>query len=290
MDTKQTTMMNEMNKKIEDLRLSQTQQTEGIRKELGGEIAEVKATMEKYFANTPPPTRQHEGSSGQTSAEKSNEPYPPDRALGEQSTCREKTSQFNLDQNPNPPLHNSISSRLTKIGFPMFDGSVLREWIYRCEQFFSFDSTLPELKVRLASLLMTDKSLQWHHAYIENRYNIFPLWPEYVNAISERFSELCDDPLSELVSLKQANNSIDIYLEKFDCAITRLTLPPEQALSIFLTNMNQHLTIHVRQFNVTTVPAAAQIAKLHELSLHHTPAKPSRSSFNPYQEKNSSPP
>ena len=165
----------------------------------------------------------------------------------------------------------------------MFDGSEIREWIYRCEQFFSIDSTPPELKVRFASLHMTGKALQWHHAYIANRYNVFPLWPEYVAAASERFSELFDDPLSELVSLKQGSDSIDVYLEKFDSAMIRITLAPEHALSIFLTNMNQHLALHVRQFNVTTVPAAAKIAKLHELSLAHTPAKTSRPAFNSSQ-------
>ena len=82
MDTRKTTMMIEMNKQIEDLRPSQTQQTEGIQKELRGKIDELKAMMEKYFANTPPPTMQHEGSSGLTSAEKSNELDPLDRALG----------------------------------------------------------------------------------------------------------------------------------------------------------------------------------------------------------------
>lgn len=71
--------------------------------------------------------------------------------------------------------------------------------------------------------------------------------------------------------------------------MTRLTLPPEHALSIFLTNMNQHLALHVRQFNVTTVSEAAHIAKLHELSLQHTLAKTTRSSFDPYQNHNSSP-
>lgn len=121
---------------------------------------------------------------------------------------------------------------------------------------------------------MIGKALQWHHAYIENRYNIFPLWQEYVTAISECFSELCDKPLSDLISLKQANDSIDIYIQKFDRAITRITLPLEHALSNFLTNMNQHLTLHVRQFNVTTVPTAARIAKLHKLSLHHISTKP----------------
>ncbi|KAG2303549.1 hypothetical protein Bca52824_032200 [Brassica carinata] len=213
-----------MSKQIDKLRSSQTQQTEEIH-----------------------------GSSGLTAAEKSNEPDPPDRAHGEQRAT--KSTHINNNNNP-PPLYHGLSSRLTKIGLPMFDGSALREWIYRCEQFFSIDSTPPEMKVGLASLHMTGKALQWHH----------------------------------LVSLKQGNDSIDsidVYLEKFDCAMKRLTLPPEHVLSIFLTNMNQHLALHVCQFNVTIVPAAARISKLHELSLHYTPAKPSRSSFNPYQEKNS---
>lgn len=81
MDTRKTTMINEMNKQIEDLYPSQTQQTEGIRKELRGEIDELKAMMEKYFTNTPPPAMQHEGSSGLPSAEKSNELDPLDRTL-----------------------------------------------------------------------------------------------------------------------------------------------------------------------------------------------------------------
>lgn len=109
---------------------------------------------------------------------------------------------------------------------------------------------------------------------------MFPLWPEYVAAISESFSELYDDLLSKLVSLKKGNDSIDVYLENFDCASTRITLAPGHTLSIFLTNMNPHPALHVRQFNATTVPAAARIAKLHELSLLHTPTKTPRSTFD----------
>lgn len=138
---------------------------------------------------------------------------------------------------------------------------------------------------------MTGKALQWHHAYIANRYNIFPLrynifplWTEYVAAVSAHFGELYDDPLSEWVSLKQGTDTIDIYLEKFDCAMNIITLAPGHALSIFLTNMNQHLALHVRQFNVNFVPEAAKIARLHELSLQHTLSKPSRNAFS-YSQK-----
>lgn len=286
MDTRSTTTLSDMSKQIDELRSSQTQQTEDIRKELGGEITAPKTIIEKYFANTPPPFNQREGkqteaASTLTIGGTSPLTDPPDRHNPEHSTS--KSTHVNRDNNNNPPLPNGLSARLTKIGFPMFDGSELREWIYRCEQFFSIDSTPPELKVRLASLHMTGKALPWHHSYLANRYNIFPLWPEYVAAASYRFSELYDDPLSELVSLKQVNESVDEYLEKFDSAMTRITLAPAHALSIFLTNIHQHLAFHVRQFKVNSVPETAKIAKLHELSLSHTPTKPPRTIFNSSQ-------
>ena len=55
-ETRQATALSDMNKQIEELLLSQNQQTEAIRKELSGEISELRNMMEKYFANTPPPS------------------------------------------------------------------------------------------------------------------------------------------------------------------------------------------------------------------------------------------
>ncbi|KAF2597344.1 hypothetical protein F2Q68_00010676 [Brassica cretica] len=85
MDTRQTTALAEMNKNLDDLRLSQTQQSEEIRKDLGGEIAELKAMMEK-FLNSNSQSTQQEGSSGLTAADKSQKPDPPDRFTGEQTS------------------------------------------------------------------------------------------------------------------------------------------------------------------------------------------------------------
>lgn len=64
----------------------------------------------------------------------------------------------NLDNRARNPL----ASRLSKLGFPSFDGSQLRDWISKCEQFFDIDGTPPELKVRLAALYLTGKANQWH--------------------------------------------------------------------------------------------------------------------------------
>lgn len=115
---------------------------------------------------------------------------------------------------------------------------------------------------------------------MENRYNRFPTWSEYVSAISARFGKMFDDPLSELVGLKQSTDSVDDYLDTFECTLTRMTLSDSHDLSIFLTNMQPHLAFHVRQFPITSVAEAARVARLRESSLQHTPQKFSRALFS----------
>lgn len=150
---------------------------------------------------------------------------------------------------------------------------MIREWIYRCEQFFLLDNTVPEMKVHLASLHMEGKALQWHHNYIRSRYDQFSTWPEYIVDISARFGRLYDDPLADLVNLKQAEPVTD-FLDKFECALTRLSLSSEHALSIFLANLFPHLQMHVRQFNPRTLSKVARLAKLYESYLQLAPKIP----------------
>ncbi|KAF3546764.1 hypothetical protein DY000_02005310 [Brassica cretica] len=95
---------------------------------------------------------------------------------------------------------------------------------------------------------------------MSTRYGIFPSWTEYVVAISSRFSELYDDPLAELVELKQGSDSVVEFLDKFETARMRLILPEAHALSISLANLNRHLSLHTRQFEYlrqATVQATA---------------------------------
>ncbi|KAL8170543.1 hypothetical protein V2J09_022347 [Rumex salicifolius] len=181
----------------------------------------------------------------------------------------------------NPLFPGGLTGRIEKVSFPKFDGTLFREWIYRCEQFFTLDNTLPEMKVRLASMHMIgSKALTWHHNYIKGRYGHYPNWPEYVIDMSARFGELYDDPLSDLVNLKH-EGSVDDFLDKFECALGRLNLSNEHALSIFLANLQPHLQMHVRQFKPKTLGEAACIAKLHEGSLQLTPSQARYPSHKP---------
>ncbi|KAL8138945.1 hypothetical protein V2J09_004946 [Rumex salicifolius] len=274
---------------MEELRSQATEQsraTSAIRDELGGKLASLEsmitALVNQSAANNTTPVPSTSPS----------DPTPPltdaiDETLTPDLPDLTRGGAV-INGRPQPAanhpslLPNGMVTRLSKIEFPKFDGSLLREWIYRCEQFFMLDSTPPELKVRLASLHMEGRALQWHHNFISTRYGVFPSWPEYIVAVSARFAELVDDPLSELVSLKQGSDSVDTYLDKFECTLTRLNLPIAHALSIFLTNLHPHLALQARQFNVTNISEAARIAKLHESALQLTPAKATRAPFNPY--------
>lgn len=113
-------------------------------------------------------------------------------------------------------------------------------------------------------------------------------WLDYVVALSNRFGKLIDDPLGDLVNLKQANLSVEEYLDLFEGTLIPLDLAENQALRIFLTNMNPHPALHVRQFKPVTISDAARIAKLHESALTVTPPKYSRAPF--YSAKTSAPP
>ncbi|CAH2033767.1 unnamed protein product [Thlaspi arvense] len=185
-------------------------------------------------------------------------PDPPDRPGYDQI----RAERGPIDASRPHQLPQSLSSRLTKVGFPMFNGSKLREWIYRCDQFFGLDNTPMEHRVPLASMHLEDEALEWHHNFIAER-------------------GIVNDPLSELVSLKQGSDSVELYLKKFESVRTRVTLTAAHALSIFLTNMQSHLSLHVRQFAVTSISAAARIAKLHEAALAQTPQRSLRAPFNP---------
>ncbi|KAG8384927.1 hypothetical protein BUALT_Bualt04G0169000 [Buddleja alternifolia] len=93
------------------------------------------------------------------------------------------------------------------IEFPKFNGEDLRGRIYRCEQFFEVDDTLPQSKVRIAVVHLEGKALHWHKIFMKKRLpRDLAHWGEFVKAVNDRFGTLLyEDPMSELVNLKQTS-------------------------------------------------------------------------------------
>lgn len=55
---------------------------------------------------------------------------------------------------------------MAKMEFSRFAGEDVEGWIYHCQQFFKFDVTLEESKVKLASIHLEGKVLQWHQVFL----------------------------------------------------------------------------------------------------------------------------
>lgn len=111
-----------------------------------------------------------------------------------------------------------MPTRSYQVEFPKFDGVGLRDWLYKCDQFFDVDETPEDLKVKLASCKLEGKALQWHQAYMKGGLTReWPRWSEYVRCLYSRFgSDLFDDPMGDFKDLRQissAQDYIDIFYE-----------------------------------------------------------------------------
>lgn len=81
------------------------------------------------------------------------------------SILRAQSQQLSDSSSPHPSPRNNpntYATRISKVDFPKFDGKKLREWLYKCNQFFTLDGTAEDAKVRLASIHLEGVALQWH--------------------------------------------------------------------------------------------------------------------------------
>ncbi|OIT32252.1 hypothetical protein A4A49_20668 [Nicotiana attenuata] len=59
---------------------------------------------------------------------------------------------------------NHVKNSQVDVVISRFDGTGLKDWLYKCEQFFDMDETLKGSKVKLASYKLEGRALQWHKA------------------------------------------------------------------------------------------------------------------------------
>ncbi|KAH0716770.1 hypothetical protein KY285_012801 [Solanum tuberosum] len=169
-----------------------------------------------------------------------------------------------------PVSHGSGSlSRLTKVDFPRFDGTNLRTWMYKVDQFFSYDDTPYAQKVRVAALHFDDIAIEWHLSYIKSRPNmLYPTWDEYVYALVDRFGGDYEDPMSEFKLVRQVG-LVKEYQREFDRIMTRLSILPEHAISGFITGLKPEIGFTVKSHRPFTLPQAYQLAWLGTQSLNY---------------------
>nr|DAD25398.1 TPA_asm: hypothetical protein HUJ06_026862 [Nelumbo nucifera] len=97
-------------------------------------------------------------------------------------------------------------------------------------------------------------------------------WEDCAKAIADHFGHAFDDPMSELISLKQTGFVID-YMDQLENILTRVDLTEEYKVSCFVTRLEYETQMHVRMFHPTTVQQAANLAKIFEFARNYKHSK-----------------
>ncbi|GKC80386.1 gypsy/ty3 retroelement polyprotein, partial [Tanacetum coccineum] len=72
-------------------------------------------------------------------------------------------------------------------------------------KFFKVDGVPDERKIQLASMHMFDTTLVWYQQYVK-RYPDNTLWEHFKVEVVKRFGVLYEDPIVELINLKQTGS------------------------------------------------------------------------------------
>ncbi|GJV70376.1 reverse transcriptase [Tanacetum coccineum] len=169
----------------------------------------------------------------------------------------ELTGQPRTHPEPNTPY-----GRLIKIEFPKFSGSNVKDWVYRCKQFFKVDGVTDGRKVQLDSMHMVNAALVWYQQYVKKYTDNTP-WVHFEVEMVKRFGVLYDDPIVELKNLKQTG-SVQTYQEAFEALLNRVDLPEPVAVSMFMGGLKPEVGTPMRMFQTTTLSETYGLARMQD--------------------------
>ncbi|GJT54197.1 putative mitochondrial protein [Tanacetum coccineum] len=177
-------------------------------------------------------------------------------------TSQPRTDELTVQQRPHPEPNNTPYGKLIRIEFPKFSGDDVKDWVYRCKQFFKVDGVPDGRKIQLASMHMFDTALVWYQQYVK-RYPDNTLWEHFEVEVVKRFGVLYDDPIMELKNLKQTG-SVQNYQEAFEALLNRVDLPEPIAVSMFIGGLKPEVGTPMRMFQANNLCGSYQLARMQE--------------------------
>ncbi|XP_071738959.1 uncharacterized protein [Rutidosis leptorrhynchoides] len=125
-------------------------------------------------------------------------------------------------------------TRLTKLEFPKFDGTDVKEWLYHCNQFFVVDRIDEDDKIRIASIHLQKKALTWHQQFIRH------------------------------------TGLVQVYNDEFEALLNKVEVNEKQAISLYVAGLQKEIEMPVRMFRPRTLEDAMCLAKMQEETLTAT--------------------
>ncbi|GJV14977.1 retrovirus-related pol polyprotein from transposon 17.6 [Tanacetum coccineum] len=181
-----------------------------------------------------------------------------------------KRMRLEEDKLPHPEPNNTLYGKLIRIEFPKFSGDDMKDWVYRCKQFFKVDGVLDGRKIQLASMHMFGAALVWYQQYMKKAQKPQADWirglkPKVgtlmrmfqANTLSESYQlarmqegHKCSGQLHsmEVIAEGDLDNYIDGDDETYDDCVgdmVRFTNSPQITLNA-LSGLNSYQTMRVR--------------------------------------------
>ncbi|GJT52693.1 reverse transcriptase [Tanacetum coccineum] len=156
--------------------------------------------------------------------------------------------------------------RLTKLEFSKFNGEDVQGWLYKVHQFFKIDHIKDDShKIRLVSMYMFDKALNWHKQFVR-RFGENVGWDKYEREIKIRFDSVYEDPMMELKNLKQTT-TVQVYHDLFKALMNKVELTESYAISLFIGGLKDEIGMAVRMFKPTKLTDVYCLAKMQEQTI-----------------------
>ncbi|CAL5378579.1 unnamed protein product [Camellia sinensis] len=165
-----------------------------------------------------------------------------------------------------PQSSSFFNTRYARIDFPRFFGEDATGWLYKCERFFDYNSVESANKVKLATLHLEDKALQWYQ-WFEKCHRLIN-WDLFKQGIISRFGpNSYEDAMGDLTKLKQTT-TVKEYQEQFEILANRTCeLPEVFFISCFISGLREDIKAGVLMFRPTTIVQAIGLAKMQENSI-----------------------
>ncbi|KAJ9553796.1 hypothetical protein OSB04_017841 [Centaurea solstitialis] len=157
-----------------------------------------------------------------------------------------------------------LVNRMTKLEFPSFDGEAFKDWYYKCNQFFELDNTPENMKIRLVSIHLKGRALQWHQGFMSEMEGKTLDWEKYLAELRDQFVEgIVSKPLIELRNLK-LTTTVSEYNSKFNALRNQVAVPPDILLDLYIGGLTNEIMHTVQLMDPKTLNQAMKLARIQE--------------------------
>lgn len=150
-----------------------------------------------------------------------------------------------------------------RLEFLRFDGEEPIKWLYRANQFFTFNQTSPQHKLFMASFHMEGKALMWFREV--ERSGGITSWEAFERAVLIKFGhQAYDYPMRGLVRLRQTG-TVEEYTSRFEVLANHLGgLDEAYKLSCYLSGLKNEIRLSIKMLNPNNIQRAFALANLEE--------------------------